>query len=162
MFCLRNSINSSLSCWGSWDPIWKNFSESSPIVTFTRSSHSASSDVPSMDNTRGFNCYNLLRVTGSASGLYRMAATMHCRTMSWSPKISSIYPLDGYVIFWCRVEEIAPKVWSQGLATIAVLGEYTSTTIKSTSTISELVCTGNLICPFGIITFPSKLTRGEL
>ena len=112
----------SLSCWGSWDPIWKNFSGSSPIVIFTRSSHFASSAGLSMDSTGGFNCYNSfsLWVIGSASGLCQMAITMHCRATAWSPNISTICPLDGYLTFWCRVEKIAPKVWSQGLATIAV------------------------------------------
>ena len=115
MFCLRNSTSSSFSCWGSWDLIWKNFSRSSPIVTFTRSLHFASSAGLSMDNTGGFNCYKSfsLWVEGSASGLCRMVATMHCRAMAWSSSISSIWPLDGYLTFWCRVEETAPKVWSK-------------------------------------------------
>ena len=111
MFCLRNSISSSLSCWGSWDPIWKNYSESSPIVTFIRSSDFASSADLSMDNTGGFNCYKPFspRAESSASGLCQMAATMHCRAMTWSPSISLIWPSDGYLTFWCRVEETAPK-----------------------------------------------------
>ena len=56
---------------------------------------------------------------------------------------------------------MVPKTWSQGLATIAVQDEYESTTMKSTSTISESVCMGNLIQLLGTIVFPSKLTRGE-
>ena len=164
MFCLRNSSSSSLSWWGNWDPSWKKIYGSSPITTFTKSSHFASSADLSMGEAEDFNCYNPFspQTEGSASGLCWMAATMHCLAIAWSPSISLIWPLEGYLTFWCRVEEIAHKVWNQGLAKIAVWGEYVSTTIKSTSTTSEPVCTGNLTWPFGITIFPSKLTKGEL
>ena len=164
MFYLRNSISSSLSWWGSWDPSWKNFSGSSPITTFTKSSYFASSVDLSMGEAEDFNCYNpfSLQTEGSASGLCWMATTMHCLVITWSPNISSIWPWDEYLTFYCKVVETALKVWSQVLATIVVYGEYVSTTIKSTSTTSEPVCTGNLSWPFGITIFHSKLTKGKL
>ena len=53
-------------------------------------------------------------------GLCNMVATMHRLAMDWLSTISLTWPWDGYFTFWWRVEETAPKVLSQGLATIAV------------------------------------------
>ena len=119
MFYLRNSINSSLFWWGSWDPIWKNFFGSSPITTFTRSSHFASSVGLSMDNAGDFNCYKPFSpwVKNLASGLCWMAATIHCLAKFWSPSISLIWPLDGYLTSGAEWKKLLPKceakVWQQ-------------------------------------------------
>ena len=94
-------------------------------------------------------------------GLCNMAATMHCLAIDQLPTISLTWLWDGYFTFWWRVEETAPKVWSQGLATIAVQGEQESITIKSTSTISKSVYIGNLIWLLGMTIFLSKLTKEE-
>ena len=53
-------------------------------------------------------------------GLCNLAATMHFLAIDWLPTISFTWPWDGYFTFWWSVEEMAPKAWSQGLATIAV------------------------------------------
>ena len=56
-FFLRNSTSYSLSSWGSWAPIWKNFSRSSPAITFSRSSHFTSSAGLLKRDAGVFDCY---------------------------------------------------------------------------------------------------------
>ena len=113
-FFLRNSISSCLSWGGSWDSIWKNFSWSSPIVTFSRSLHLAFSAESSLVDVWFFDCYKLLseEVEDPTFGLCTMVATMHCLAIDWLPTISLTWPWDGYFTFWWCVEETTPKVWS--------------------------------------------------
>ena len=163
-FSLRNSSNHSFSCKGSLAPTWKNLFRSSTTITLSKSSRFTSSAGLSKGNAGGFNCYNPLLMVAevSASGRCCIAVTRHCRAATWFPTISNTWPSDGYFTFWCRVDETAPRVWSQCLPIIAMYGEKTSTTMKSTSTTSIPVCTSSLIYPFGATILPSKLTRGEL
>ena len=90
IFLLRNSTNSSFSWGGSWAPIWKNFSESPPMTTFSRSSHFAPSTAVSRGNTGAFDCYKSFstEVEGSALSRCETAATTHCLAVGWQPWIS--------------------------------------------------------------------------
>ena len=110
-FFLRNSVSSSFSWGGNWEPIWKNFSGSLLTTTFSRSSHFDFSIDPLSGNTRVFDCYKTLfaEAEDSTLGWCKMAATMHSLAMDWLPTISLTWPFDGYFTFWCRVEETAPK-----------------------------------------------------
>ena len=125
IFFLRNLTNSSFSRGGSYAPTWKNFSKVSPTTTFSKSSHFASSAAVSRGDTGAFNCYKslLAGTEDSASSRCEMAATTHCLIVDWQPRISRTWSPDGNFTFWCKEEATAPKVWSQGLSTMAVYGE---------------------------------------
>ena len=162
-FFFNNSTNFCLSWGGSWDLTWKNFSWSSPTVTFSRFSHSAPLVDSLLVDVEVFDCYKFIseQAEDLTFSLCNMAATMHYVAINWLPTISLTWPWDGGFTFWWKVEETAPKAWTQGLAIIVVYGEYESTIIKSTSIISKSVCIGNLIWHLGMTVFPLKLTRGE-
>ena len=58
----------------------KNLSGSVSIITLSRSSQLTSSVVPPPDEVEALDCYKGLsaKSDGTASGLCKMAATMHC------------------------------------------------------------------------------------
>ena len=80
-------------------------------MTFSKSSHFASSVDPLSGNIGVFDCYKPLSAEAedSTSGQCKMAATMHYLAMDWLPTISLTWPSDGYFTFWCMIEETAPK-----------------------------------------------------
>ena len=92
----RNSISSSLSWGGNWEPTWKNYFGSSPTATFSRSSYFTSSVDSLLDSIGVLDYYKFFSAEAedSALGLYKMAATMHCLAMDWFPTISLTWLLD--------------------------------------------------------------------
>ena len=85
IFLLRNSTNSSFSWEGNWAPIWKNFSESPLMTTFSRSSHFAPSTAVLRDGTGAINYYKSFStgVEDSASSRCEMEATIHYLAVGW-------------------------------------------------------------------------------
>ena len=122
IFLLRNSISFSFSRRGSRAATRKNFSGSSLITTSSRSSHFASPAVVLGGKTEVFSCYKFssAEAEDSASSRCKTAATTHCLTVGWQPRISKTWSPDGNFTFWCNEEATAPRVWSQGLPTMAV------------------------------------------
>ena len=112
-FFLRNPINPSFFRGSSWDPTWKNLSESSPMITFSKSSHFASSTNVLVGDARVFDCYEFspTRAEDSTLGWCEMAATRHSLAKDWQPRISRTRPSEGNFTFWCRVEATALRVW---------------------------------------------------
>ena len=121
-FFWRNSISACFSWEGNCTPTWKNFSGLVSMITFSKSSQLASSAGPPLDEVEAFDCYRgfSTKSEGTTLSLCKMAATMHCLATDWLPKIYLTRPSEGYFTFWCKVEETAPRAWSQGLATMAV------------------------------------------
>ena len=79
-FFQMNSISACFSWGGNCTPTWKNFSKSVSMITFSKSSQLASSADPPSNEAKALDCYKgfSTKSKGVASGLCKMAATMHC------------------------------------------------------------------------------------
>ena len=95
------------------------------MITFSYSSQSRPLCSVSRILSDLINCYEVSSKVGKTlfSDWCLTVTTKHCLAIVWLPTISLTCLSVGYLTFICRVEDTAPKAWSQGLAKMAVYEE---------------------------------------